>query len=111
MEINGYSRSEIISHIKQYCKNRTCQLKEYNRHKFQKKYTNQDIKLLAKSAQLHDSSYGAALKKTLECMAREYSKEQYLNISHTYNLKKYICYLRSIKNYQKTNKVKAKAIV
>jgi hypothetical protein len=48
-------------------------------------------------------------------VAREYQKEEYLNISHIsvshiYNLKKKVSYLRSVASYQKTNKGKGKAI-
>ena len=115
MKITGYSRSQLTRHIHQYCNTGKLGIKGYNRHKFQKKYTNQDIRLLAKTAQLHDSPNGAALKKTLELMAREYGKEEYLNISHIsvshiYNLTKKVSYLRSITSYQKTNKGKAKTI-
>ena len=63
----------------------------------------------------HDNPNGAALKKILERMVREYGKEEYQNIahisvSHIYNLKKKVSYLRSASFYQKTNKGKAKAI-
>ena len=78
MKITGYSRSQLARQIKQYRKTGQVKIKEYNRHKFQKKYTPRDIQLLAKTAQLHDSPNGASLKKTLERMAREYGKEEYL---------------------------------
>ena len=70
---------------------------------------------MAQTAQLHDSPNGDALKKTLERMAREYGKEEYLNIahisvSHIYNLKKRVSYLRSVSFYQKTHQGKGKAI-
>ena len=74
MKITGYSRAQLTRQIAQYCKTGQVRIKEYDRPKFQKKYTNQDIKLLAKTAQLHDSPNGAALKKTLERMVREYGK-------------------------------------
>lgn len=115
MKITSYSRSQLTRHINQYCKAGKLRIKEYERHRFQKKYTHQDIKLLAHTAQLHDSPNGAALKKTLERMAGEYGKTEYLNISHIsvshiYNLKKKVSYLRSIASYQKTNKGKGKSI-
>ena len=115
MKITGYSRAQLTRQIAQYCKTGQVRIKEYERHKFQKKYTNQDIKLLAKTAQLHDSPNGAALKKTLERMVREYGKAEYLNISHIsvshiYNLKKKVSYLRSSTSYQKTNQGKGKTI-
>jgi len=115
MKITGYSRSQLARHIDQYCKTGQVKIKEYDRPKFQKKYTPQDIRLLAKTAQLHDSPNGASLKKTLERMAGEYGKEEYLNISHIsvshiYNLKKKVSYLRSVSFYQKTRKGKGKTI-
>jgi len=115
MKVTGYSRCQLNRHINQYCNTGQLRIKEYDRHKFQKKYTPQDIQLLAKTARLHDSPNGASLKKTLERMAREYGKEEYSNIanisvSHIYNLKKKVSYLRSIKSYQKTHKGKGKTI-
>ncbi len=115
MKITGYSRAQLTRQINQYHKTGQVRVKEYERHKFQKKYTPQDIQLLAKTARLHDSPNGAALKKTLARMARKYGKEEYLNIanisvSHIYNLKKKVSYLRSISFYQKTRKGKGKAI-
>ena len=43
-------------------------------------------------------------------MVREYSQEEYLNISYIYNLKKKVSYLRSVNFYQKKHKGKGKAI-
>ncbi|MFO8163367.1 MAG: hypothetical protein R6T98_02410 [Desulfatiglandales bacterium] len=62
MKITGYSRSQLTRHIHQYRNEGQLRIKEYDRHKFQKKYTNQDIQLLAKTARVHDSPNGAALK-------------------------------------------------
>jgi transposase InsO family protein len=114
MKVTGYSRAQLARQISRYCKTGQVRVKEYDRHKFEKKYTHQDIQLLAHTAQLHASPNGAALKKTLERMAKEYGKE-YLNIAHIsvspiYNLKKKVSYLRSINFYQKTHKGKGKAI-
>ncbi|MFO7882050.1 MAG: hypothetical protein R6U52_05890 [Kosmotogaceae bacterium] len=113
MKITGYSRSQLTRQIAQYRKTGQLKIKEYDRPRFQKKYTQKDIQLLAHTARLHASPNGAALKKNLERMAREYAKEEYLNISHIsvshiYNLKKKVSYLRSIKSYQKTHKGKGK---
>jgi len=115
MKITGYSRAQLTRHINQYRKTGQVKIKEYERHKFEKKYTPRDIQLLAQTAQVHDSPNGASLKKTLERMAGEYQKEEYLNISHIsvshiYNLKKKVSYLRSVASYQKTNKGKGKTI-
>lgn len=50
MKITGYSRSQLTRQINQYRKTGQVRVKEYDRHKFQKKYTHQDIKLLAHTA-------------------------------------------------------------
>jgi hypothetical protein len=110
MKITGYSRSKLTRHINQYRKTGQVKIKEYDRHKFEKKYTPQDISLLAQTTQLHDAPNGAALKRTLEHMVREYAKEEYLNISPIYNLKKKVSYLCSVASYQKTHKGKGEAI-
>lgn len=70
---------------------------------------------MAKTAQLHDHPNRAALKKTLERMVKVYQKEEYRNIadilvSHIYNLKQKVPYLRSVTCYQKTRKGKGKTI-
>ena len=90
-------------------------VKEYNRNKFEKKYTNKDILLLAQTAELHDYPNGAALKKILERMANKYGEEEYRNlsnisVSHIYNLKKTVFYRRSVTFYQETRKAKGRTI-
>jgi transposase InsO family protein len=115
MKVTGYSKSQLTRQIAQYRKTGEVRIKEYERNKFKKKYTPQDIQLLAQTARLHDSPNGAALKKTLERMAREYGQEEYLNIahisvSHIYNLKKKVPYLRSVSFYRKTRKGKGRTI-
>ncbi|MDD3032277.1 MAG: integrase, partial [Atribacterota bacterium] len=62
MKITGYSRAQLTRHINQYRKTGQVKIKEYERHKFEKKYTPRDIQLLAQTAQVHDSPNGASLK-------------------------------------------------
>ena len=90
-------------------------VKEYKRNKFERKYTNKDIILLAKTAELHDYPNGASLKKTLKRMANIYRKEEYRNISnvsvsHIYNLKRTVFYRRSVTFYKETRKAKGRII-
>jgi len=75
-KVTGYSRPQVTRQIRQYRETGRVRLKEYKRNKFEKKYTNKDIQLLAKTAELHDYPNGAALKKTLERMANEYGEEE-----------------------------------
>ena len=100
-KVTGYSRSQITRQIREYRETGRVKVKEYKRNKFERKYTNKDILLLAKTAELHDHPNGSSLKKTLERMANIYGEEEYRNISnvsvsHIYNLKKTVFYRRSV---------------
>ena len=65
MKIIGYSEPQLTRQINQYRNTGQVRIKEYDRHKFEKKYTPRDIQLLAQTAQVHASPNGASLKKTL----------------------------------------------
>jgi transposase InsO family protein len=114
-KVTGYSRPQVTRKIREYRETGRVRVKEYERNKFERKYTIKDIQLLAQTAELHDYPNGAALKKTLERMAKEYGEEEYRNIanisvSHIYNLRKTVSYQRSVSFYQGTKKTKATAI-
>ncbi|PKP56512.1 MAG: integrase, partial [Candidatus Altiarchaeales archaeon HGW-Altiarchaeales-1] len=114
-KVTGYSRPQVTRQIRQYRETGRVRLKEYKRNKFERKYTNKDILLLAQTAELHDYPNGAALKRTLERMAKEYGEEEYRNIanisvSHIYNLRKTVSYQRSVSFYQGTKKSKGRVI-
>jgi len=112
-KVTGYSRPQVTRKIKEYRETGQVRVKEYKRNKFERKYTNKDILLLAQTAELHDYPNGASLKKTLERMANIYGKEEYRNISnvsvsHIYNLKKTVFYRRSVTFYRETKKTKGR---
>ena len=114
-KVTGYSRPQVTRKIREYRETGRVRVKEYERNKFKRKYSNKDIQLLAQTAELHDYPNGAALKKTLERMANTYGEEEYQNIanisvSHIYNLRKTVSYQRSVSFYQGTKKTKATAI-
>jgi len=50
----------VTRQIRQYRETGRVRLKEYKRNKFEKKYTNKDILLLAKTAELHDYPNGGS---------------------------------------------------
>ena len=114
-KVTGYSRPQVTRQIREYRKTGRVRLKEYERNKFERKYTSKDIQLLAQTAEWHDYPNGAALKKTLERMANTYGEEEYRNIaaisvSHIYNLQKTVSYQRSVTFYQGTKKTKGRVI-
>ena len=114
-KVTGYSRPQVTRQVREYRETGRVRLKEYERNKFERKYTSKDIQLLAQTAEWHDYPNGAALKNTLERMANEYGEEEYRNIanisvSHIYNLKKTVSYQRSVTFYQETKKTKGRVI-
>ena len=62
-KITGYSRPQVTRQIREYRETGRVRVKEYKRNKFEKKYNNKDILLLAQTAELHDYPNGASLKK------------------------------------------------
>jgi len=53
-KVTGYSRPQVTRQIREYRETGRVRLKEYKRNKFERKYTNKDILLLAHTAELHD---------------------------------------------------------
>jgi len=62
-KITGYSRPQVTRQIKEYRETGRVRVKEYKRNKFERKYTNKDILLLAKTAELHDYRKWSFLEK------------------------------------------------
>jgi len=106
-KVTGYSRAQITRYIGQYRKTGRIGERPYQRNKFSRKYSVEDVRLLAKTDELHCFPNGAALKKILNRMAVEYGDKRYENISrismqHIYNMRKLVTYLRITKRYTKT---------
>jgi transposase InsO family protein len=106
-KVTGYSRAQITRFIAQYRKTGRIKERLYKRNYFRKKYSMEDIRLLAKTDELHSFPNGVALKKILTRMAVMYGDKQYENIAsismqHIYNMRKSVPYLRITKNYKKT---------
>ena len=106
-KVTGYSHAQITRLIAQHRETGYIREKTYKRHKFARKYLFADIKLLAKTDEVHDYPNGAALKKVLSRMTTIYEKQEYENISqisvgHIYNLRKSVSYRRVTKRYTKT---------
>lgn len=106
-KITGYSRSQVRKCITQYKYTGRVKVKKYERNTFVQTYTDEDIKLLAKTDALHEYPNGAALKRTLTRMATEYKRKEFerisnISVTHIYNLRQSPVYLRINKRYEKT---------
>ena len=110
--VTGYSRAQITRFIAQYRETGKIRERAYKRNRFTKRYTMEDIRLLAETDELHSFPNGVALKKILERMVRMYGDKRYENIAeismqHIYNMRKSVPYLRITKHYIKTKPVVA----
>lgn len=66
IKMTGYSRQQLTRLIKQYTKTGKINWTPCRSNGFAKKYSNQDIALLAKTDELHDTPCGHAVKKICE---------------------------------------------
>lgn len=106
-KMSGYSKAQTARLISQYVQKGHIEIRQYQRYRFETRYTPGDVSLLANCDKLHDFVNGAALKKILVRMAQVYKQVEYENISkisvaHIYNLRKQTSYKRLAGNYQKT---------
>ena len=69
-QITKYSRSQITRLISQYMRTGYVFETPYNRNQFTKLYSDQDIKLLAQTDELHDFPNGAAIERILRSMSK-----------------------------------------
>lgn len=114
-KMTGYSRKQITNLISKFRDTGEIKVIEYERHKFERKYTNKDIRLLAKTTELHEYPNGAAVKRNLQRESEIYGKEEYkriseISVSHIYNLRKTITFQRAVTYCHGTKKSNAVGI-
>lgn len=114
-KVTGYSRKQITNLIAKFRDTGEIKREEYERHKFEKKYTSNDIRLLANTTEKHEYPNGASIKCILKRMAEVYGQEKYkrlsgISVSHIYNLRKTDVFRWTVTYYQGTKKSKAVGI-
>jgi hypothetical protein len=107
MKISGYSRQQLTRLIAQYCKTGRLRRRQRTVGGFKLKYTEQDIRLLAAMDQRHDTPCGTAIKKLCERAYEVFGQAEYatlasISVSHLYNLRKSIPYIRKRRHFEKT---------
>jgi transposase len=114
MKVSGYSQSQITRLIKQYRTTGNVQHRRAISSGFKGKYTQDDIRLLARMDERHDSPCGHTLKKLCERAYTVFDEKKYerlslISVSHIYNLRKSKTYTR-IRQYFEKTKPKASSI-
>ena len=111
-KVTGYSRAQMTRLIGGYLSNGRVVRKRYQRHVFPRKYSPDDIALLAKTDSLHDTPNGRTIKRVLQREAVEYQRSGFeklsaISVSHIYNLRTVPLYRRINTHYEKTKPVKS----
>lgn len=111
VKMTGYSEVQIKRFCGRFLKENRLRLKEYERHRFRKIYTREDITRLARVDEAHRVLSGPATAKILEREYKVFNKTDFANISkisssHIYNLRNTFTYRDKTKNFTKTKPVK-----
>ena len=109
-KMTGRSRAQVTRLIGRYLKNSEVKEAVYSRNRFQSRFTQADIELLAKVDEAHETLSGPAAKKILEREWEIYQHTGYerlatVSVAHIYNLRKRRRYRECRMNYTKTRAV------
>lgn len=99
MKVTGYSHSQLKRLIQQYVKTGTVRVNMSGNNGFKARYSDADIRLLARMDERHGQPSGPALKKLCQRAYERFGESQYqrlstISVSHLYNL-------RQTKTYQR----------
>jgi len=109
-KVTGYSRSQVSRLIAEYKRTGRLRGMPYRRHCFPRKYTPSEVRLLARTDELHGWLSGPATKKIMEREYEVYDHAEFVNISrisiaHLYNLRRSNIYRGMTRRYTKTKPV------
>jgi transposase InsO family protein len=107
IKMTEYSRQQLTRLIKQYAKTGKINWTPCRSNGFTKKYTDNDIVLLAKTDELHDTPCGHAVKRLCERAHDVFDDKAYrrlteISVSHLYNLRDSSRYKRQRRTFTKT---------
>lgn len=106
-KMTGCSRAQLTRLIHQYQKTGTIIFHHKNVNQFKTRYTQADIRLLARVDELHNTLSGCATKKLCErayvlFKQMDYERLASISVAHIYNLRTSNTYTRQRWKYQKT---------
>jgi hypothetical protein len=112
MKLTGYSRPQLTRLIRQYTRTGHIKWQPCRSNGFACQYTAEDIRLLAKMDERHDTPCGQAVKKLCERAHQIYDETKYQNlanisVSHLYNLRASMGYKKQRRTFEKTKSKKS----
>jgi transposase InsO family protein len=107
LKISGYSRQQLTRLIQQYRQTGRVTRRQRTVQGFARRYTPEDIRLLAAMDERHDTPSGPAIKKLCERACQLFGEAEYqrlatISIGHLYNLRKSQGYRRQRRSVEKT---------
>ena len=107
VKVSTYSRQQITRMIKQYVSKGYVKRHQRTVNGFRRRYTPEDICLLAKMDERHDTPNGGMIKKLCERAHHKYHEKGYerlanISVSHIYNLRKGQSYQKQRRHFEKT---------
>ena len=105
--MSGYSRQQLTRLIQQYRQTGRVTRRQRTVQGFARRYTAEDIRLLAAMDERHDTPSGPAIKKLCERACQLFGETAYarlasISVGHLYNLRKSTQYLRQRRSVEKT---------
>jgi transposase InsO family protein len=109
MKMTNYSRQQLTRLIAQYREKHWIGRRRRERHSFAKKYSREDILLLAQMDEYHETLSGPATKKLCERAYKIFGDENYqrlavISVSHLYNLRQSKTYLQKRRHFTQTQR-------
>ena len=106
-QVSGYSRAQINRLAKQYRETGVVERRQCTTSGFPRRYTTEDVRLLAQLDELHGTLSGPAAKKLCERAYHLYGQAEYvrlsgISVSHLYNLRHSAGYVRNRRHIEKT---------
>jgi len=110
IQLSGYSRQQITRMIARYRATGHVHRRQRTTNGFKRKYTREDIMLLAEVDRLVDSASGTTIKVYCQRAYERFGDRRYarlaeISVSHLYNLRESSIYRRCRRVYTKTNPV------
>jgi transposase InsO family protein len=114
-KVSGYSRQQMSRLIKQYANTGELIAKHKTANGFERRYTGEDVKLLAQMDERHDTPSGPAVKKLCERAFELFCEVNYIrlagiSVSHLYNLRHSTGYQKQRRHFEKTHANKGSTI-
>jgi transposase InsO family protein len=109
-KMTGRSRAQVTRLISRYMEHSEVKESNHRHHRFQSRFTQADLELLANVDEAHETMSGPATKKILEREWKLYRHAEYqrlatISVAHIYNLRKRRRYRECRMDYTKTRAV------